>query len=90
MTTAALLPTPGDPLLAKYWIRNYEQVWKGEVDELLVLVNGNTESVKMYEQTGARVILNPDRMGHGEALDVLVCNIDADKVVFIEDDAFGP
>jgi len=31
MITAALLPTPGDPLLARYWLRNYE-TWRDEVD----------------------------------------------------------
>lgn len=87
--TAALLPTPGDPLVARYWLRNYE-VWKGEVDELLVLVNGPDPGVagSMYAGAGARVITYDHRMGHGEALNALLDSTDADTVVLLEDDAY--
>lgn len=89
MKSAALLPTPGDPFLARYWVRNYERVWKGEVDELIVVVNGGTEDAReAYRNTGARVISVPYRMGHGQALTALTNVTDADVVVFVEDDAF--
>lgn len=87
MKTVALLPTPGDPLLARYWLRNYG-LWCDEVDELLVLVNGQPETAAIYEQAGAQVIASPTRVGHGEALDALLAVTDAERVVFVEDDAF--
>lgn len=82
MRTAALLPTPGDPLLARYWVRNYEQVWRGEVDDLIVLCNGGRAD---YPGT----VVNVDRMlGHGQAMRDLLHATDADVVVYVEDDAF--
>lgn len=87
MKTAALLPTPGDPLLARYWLRNYE-LWQGEVDELMVFVNGEPQTAQIYEAAGARVITGASRVGHGHALDLLLSATDADRVVFVEDDAF--
>lgn len=87
MKTAALLPTAGDPLLAKYWCRNYEQVWKGEVDELQVLLNGPEETADIYRAVGG-IVTVMGRIGHGEALNLLIERSDADAVVFFEDDAF--
>lgn len=88
MTTAALLPTTGDPLLARYWLANY-RTWAGEVDELLVLVNGPdpAAAAQMYADAGATVgITGP--LGHGQALDRLMAATTADAVVLIEEDAF--
>ena len=89
MITAALLPTPGDPLLARYWLRNYA-TWRDEVDELVVLVNGADpdEAAALYAEAGATVHVERTRIGHGEALNALVSRADADAVVFVEDDAF--
>lgn len=88
MKIACLLPTSGEPLLARYWCRNYEQVWKDEVDELHVLLNGYTdEAANIYAAAGGIVTVT-GRMGHGQALDILVRDSDADAVVFMEDDAF--
>lgn len=89
MKFACLLPTSGDPLLARYWLNNYTRVWKDEVDELLVYVNGDTSSVPLYEQAGARIVGATDqRLIHGVALTELVRVVDADAVVLMEDDAF--
>lgn len=90
MTTAALLPTPGDPLLARYWCRNYDQTWRGEVDELIVLVNGpNPEAAgAIYREHGASVFLTERRLGHGQAMRQLLDATTAETVVFVEDDAF--
>lgn len=88
MKTAALLPTPGDPLVARYWLRNYEQIWRGEVDELLVLINGNSSTADFFRSAGARVFVENHRMGHGEALDQLLKETDADRIVLVEDDAY--
>jgi len=87
MKTAALLPTAGDPLLAAYWCRNYEQTWRGEVDELHVLLNGTPEATDIYRSVGANVTITA-RIGHGQALDMLIGATDADAVVLMEDDAF--
>ena len=88
MTTAALLPTPGDPLLARYWVRNYEQTWKGEVDQLHVLINGGWGAEDIYRDAGARVTVVPSRIGHGQAMSWLLSNCSADVIVWMEDDAF--
>ena len=88
MTTAALLPTPGDPLLARYWVNNYRQTWRGEVDELHVLINGRWGAESIYGDVGALVTVTERRLGHGEAMRQLLDRCSADTVVFIEDDAF--
>jgi len=89
MKTAAILPTPGDTFVSRYWARNYAAVWRGEVDELLVFVNGGTpDAVRAFEDVGARVIFEDRRVGHGEALGRLVRETTADVLVFMEDDAF--
>jgi hypothetical protein len=82
MKSVALLPTPGDPLLAAYWLRNYE-IWRGEVDELIVLVNGGSA-----EFPGANVFRTDRRLGHGQAMRDLIRATSADVVVYCEDDAF--
>ena len=81
-----LLPTAGDPLLAAYWCRNW-QTWRDDVDELHVLLNGTPEAAPIYEAAGAHVTITA-RIGHGQALDMLVMASDADAVVCMEDDAF--
>lgn len=87
--TVALLPTPGDTFITRYWCRNYERVWRGEVDELLVFANGATsDALQALRDVGATIISTPERIGHGEALGRLVRATDADVVVLIEDDAY--
>jgi hypothetical protein len=87
--TAALLPTPGDTFVTRYWARNYERVWKGEVDELVVLINGGTrEARRALRDVGATIHDVPQPVGHGEALTRLVSYTDADVVVLVEDDAY--
>lgn len=87
--TAAILPTPGDPFVARYWLRNYERVWKGEVDRLVVLVNGRDpwEASRLFGEAGADVQTVDRRIGHGEALRILT-DVDADVLMFCEDDAY--
>jgi hypothetical protein len=82
---AALLPAVGGPAIARYWCRNYEATWRGEVDELIVLCQ--PWAAKVYAAVGARLIVT-DRMGHGEALDRLIQATSADVVVLVEDDAY--
>jgi hypothetical protein len=87
MKTAALLPTSGDPYLAAYWCRNYERVWRGEVDELNVLLNGHPAAAETYRSVGANVTITAP-IGHGQALNMLIAQTDADAIVTFEDDCF--
>lgn len=94
MKTTAILPTPGDPYLIEHWLRNYEQTWQGEVDELRVLINLQPlapvrEWIKgRVEARGGIYMETPDQApyGHGHALRLLVDSTDADVVMLCEDD----
>jgi len=92
--TAAFLPTPGDPFVAEYWCRNYDRVWRGEVDKLRVLINGQTNeqalehAVRAYENVGADVIITPNRIGHGQAINALLETCVEHAIVLVEDDAY--
>ena len=94
MTSAALLPTPGDPFLLRHWLRNCELVWREEVDELRVLVGGQSDpAARAYirhrvEALGG-VYAERETGGlvpHGVALNILISDTDADVVVLLEDD----
>jgi hypothetical protein len=90
---AALLPTPGDPFLVAYWLRNFA-TWRDEVDELTVLVNGHSDPAVIADirervnALGGRVLTAPRMLGHGEALSVLVEDSRADYLLLCEDDAY--
>jgi hypothetical protein len=90
---AALLPTPGDPFMLAYWLRNYE-TWAAAVDDLVVLVNGQTDpEVLAYdraivEAAGGRFFSTPDRIGHDGAILRLLQLTGARHVVLCEDDAY--
>lgn len=95
MKSAALLPTPGDPFQVAYWLRNYERVWRGEVDELIVHVNAQPvdearafirEQVERFPEGRYLEWNGGGRMSHGDSLNILVGECDADLVVLIEDD----
>lgn len=43
VTSIALLPAHGDPFCLKHQLLNYDRVWRGEVDELHVLVSGQPD-----------------------------------------------
>jgi len=89
---AALLPTPGDPFMLAYWLRNFE-TWRDQVDELLVYVNGAKPEDAAYcreiiEAAGGKMHYTGWTAGHPEALAWLVQNTQADMVVLCEDDAY--
>lgn len=95
MTSAALLQLHGNPFLLRYWLRNYCQVWRGEVDELHVFVNGlrdqeaAEECRRMCTAAGAASFRHqPERLVHGDAAARLFQQTDADVVMLVEDDAF--
>jgi hypothetical protein len=91
---AALLPAGGDPFLLAYWLRHYA-TWADEVDELRIVVCGQTDPTVMNYISGqvasvphARVEFFPGRTDHGEVIRYLVDQTSADYVVLLEDDAF--
>lgn len=91
---AALLQCPGDPFILSYWLRNYERVWKDEVDELRVFVNGTGDGAILdfcrseSEARGAIFTSQAGRLVHGQATEILIHQTEADHVLLIEDDAF--
>ncbi len=90
---AALLPTPGDPFMLAYWLRNYE-TWREHVDDLVVCVNGQKDpELQQYAQrivteAGGRCFISADTMGHDGAMRYLLNNTTADHIVMCEDDAY--
>ncbi len=89
MKTAALLPMHDDPLSLRFWLANYEAVWAGEVDELIVLISGPGADDVPAKGTNVRVIRHPGYIIHtGNALEELVASTDADILMFCEDDAY--
>lgn len=89
---AALLPTPGDPFMLAYWLRNFE-TWKQQVDELVVFVNGANPTDEHYlrrlvEDAGGKFSWLPQMVGHDRAMLWLLQNTDAEYVVMCEDDAY--
>jgi hypothetical protein len=89
---AALLPTPGDPFMLAYWLRNFE-TWREHVDELWVLVNGynpvdGLQLARMIDDAGGRAMFVPHRMGHDGALLDLLHLTSAEHIVLCEDDAY--
>lgn len=93
---AALLPTPGDPWLVDYWLRNFP-VWADEVDELHVHINGQTdpEVLAHIEVAFAKakpgavsIIEDTSRVDHGVALGQLLEKTEAELVMLAEDDCY--
>ena len=83
---AALLPTPGNPHMLAYWLRNFE-TWREYVDELVILVNGSHRVGQSFDPM-IRIVSTPERMGHDGAMRWLLENTEADHVVLCEDDAY--
>lgn len=90
---AALLPTPGDPFMLAYWLRNYE-TWRRQVDELVVFVNGMTDPAVIeydrciVEAVGGKFIHSERTAGHDGAMLRLLEATEAEHVVLCEDDAY--
>lgn len=90
---AALLPTPGDPFMLSYWLRNYE-TWRDQVDELIVCQNGKQSPEiidydrRIVEAAGGRFYAFEFSLGHDGAMRWLLQNTSADHIVMCEDDAY--
>ena len=96
MSRAVILPTPGDPLLLSYWLRNYAS-WKRYVDQLYVMITWpQTYDVleRCYDDVhaaGGAIIIPPvgyDRVDHGQAIDMMLPGVDETHVVLMEDDVY--
>lgn len=91
---AALLQLPGNPFILAYWLRNHAEVWKDEVDELRVFVNGCKDATvleidrRLVEDAGGVFTHQAGRLIHGQATQVLLDCCSADEVMLVEDDAF--
>lgn len=93
MTRAALLPAGPDPFLLAYWFRNFARVWAQEVDELHVLVCGQSDPAAVAYIAGfaspkVHISFHEARMDHGQALGLLMAKTTAEYVVLLEDDAY--
>jgi len=93
VTRVALLPSGPDPFLIAYWFRNFHRVWADEVDELHVLVCGQSDPeaiayISALASPKVRVTFHEARMDHGQALGLLMDGTDAEYVVLLEDDAY--
>lgn len=93
MTKAALMPTPGDPFLLKFWFFLFEKYWQNEVDRLYVLYNSRmelpvVEFVRSFMTKNPKVVfLYEDHMiEHGNAIKALVNICQEDMVMLGEDD----
>lgn len=82
---AALLPTPGNPQMLAYWLRNFE-TWREHVDELLILINGGEDY--NVRDPKIRIVHTPMRMGHDGTMRWLLEITDAEYIVLCEDDAY--
>lgn len=94
MSRAVLMQSHGDPCLTSYWLRNFERVYRDEVDELRVLVNRQNDPRIIdflrseTERVGGIFRHEPRHLIHGQATRLLVADTDAYTVLLIEDDAF--
>lgn len=101
MSRAALLPTPGDPVLLTLWSRYFKNVWQDEVDKLYICINNNFENnystyinslfedAKNVEIEFINSKSHPHVMGqHGNVIAHMINNIKEDYVVLVEDDSF--
>lgn len=89
----ALLPTPGDPFMVAYWLRNFE-TWRDQVDELIVLVNGQTDGVildqikRQVTNVGGTIHTTEHRIGHAQSMNWLLEFCQTEHFVMCEDDAY--
>ncbi len=94
MSRAALLPTPGDPFLVSYWLRNF-RTWAEHVDQLYVCQSfPQSRAVedrirRDVAAVGGKVIA-PGRYytEHGQAMEALLATATEDTIMFIEDDFY--
>ena len=95
MSRAVFLPTPGDPFLVSYWLREYA-AWKQHTDRLYVHMSFPQEPEVAerlradIEAAGGVCVLPPDVVPreHGQALNALLDQCEEDVVFMCEDDLY--
>jgi len=91
---AALLPTPGDPFLMKYYLENYSKYWRDEVNKLYVNLNTPMErEVVLYIQEllkryGVSFKYVDHQIEHGCAINELLEMVEEEYIVLVEDDSY--
>lgn len=93
---AALLPTPGDPILCKLWIHQYKKHVEHHVDNLYICVNSSMPewvrnwTIQQFWKLESKhtLIYTNTMIGHGKALKVLYHTSKEDLLLLIEDDCF--
>lgn len=94
MSTAALLPTIGDPLLLNLWLKSYEKVWKDEVDSAYMLITSDVEKpvrdwiISRAQDVGWNVSAVLPVLQHGTNIATLLNTCEEDNIVLLEDDVF--
>jgi hypothetical protein len=95
MSRAVFLPTPGDPFLVSYWLREF-QAWREHTDTLYVHISWPqapevTERLRAdIEAADGVCVLPPDVVPreHGQALNALLDQCAEDVVFMCEDDLY--
>lgn len=96
MSRAVFLPTPGDPFLVSYWLRQYEQ-WRDLVDKLYVYISWPQEPEVIdrlradIEAVGGicvRAVSQGTRHEHGQALEEMLALCGEDVIFMAEDDLY--
>lgn len=95
MSRAALLPTPGDPILLNYWLNNFEKYWIDEVDHLYIYINttADQEAIDYMRERINRTpktsqILATFQVQHGDCIDKLLSICQEEYVMLCEDDSY--
>lgn len=95
MKKTAILPSCGDPLLLRMWLKHYEQIWADEVDELIVSINSAAdpeiaefmqETVRKTPKTYLQYV--DHQTDHGIAINDALEVASDGLVMLIEEDAF--
>jgi hypothetical protein len=93
MSRAALLPTPGDPFLLKFWFFMFEKRWQEEVDKLYVCLNSRIEKpvvefIRSFMEKNPKVQFTyiDHMIEHGNAIKLLLNQSQEDLIMLIEDD----
>lgn len=94
MTTAAILPTTGDPYIVGLWLNSYKKIWGKEVDSLYVCMNSGVDQPvadyvsQEFEKLGAHVIKYRGFTDHGQAIRYCLEACSDDTVFLFEDDFY--
>lgn len=95
VSRAALLPMPGDPVILTQFVRNFEEVWFGEVDRLYILLNMDENMPQevidydlefLKDREKIVPLFTPVMLYQGAALRHMLSEIKEDIIMSIEDD----